>query len=572
MAGKTKSIALKRMQRLLFQERREIYAIYFYAALNGVIMLSLPLGIQAVLNFTLGGSISTSWVLLIAAITASLIIAGLLQISQLKITEKLQQRIFVQSSLSFAYRIPKLKLENVHKNYAPELMNRFFDTLTIQKGLAKLLIDFSTALLQMLFGLILLALYHPLFIFVGLFILTFIYIVFRYTSPKGMETSLMMSKQKYLMAFWIEEMARALPTFKLAGKTNLPFLRADVILKKYVEYRNKRFSVLVSQYVAMIILKVSIVGALLIAGSLLLLGNEISIGQFVAAEIIIIIVVASVEKLILSLETVYDTLTGTEKLGQIFDLPLERENKEEVQYSPDENNLKVEAFNLSFGFPDNTDPLKPYVINNVSFTVEPREKVVITGVSGSGKSVLLKLLAGTYTEFKGKLKYNGIPSSVLNTEKLRSLIGDGFFEEKLFEGTLKENITVGREGITDSQILISLEEAGLKNWVGNLDLGIDTPIFAEGAGLSNAVIEKILLARAIVIDPPILLIEKEFNYDRIEKNRLLDLLFSKRWSLIVSTTDPEIIARAEKVIELENGEISFEGSPKQYEIYKSEKL
>ncbi|MGY6562098.1 MAG: peptidase domain-containing ABC transporter [Luteibaculaceae bacterium] len=565
MAEKPKSMAIQRIQRLLINERKEIYAIYFYAALNGIIMLSVPLGIQAVLNFTLGGDVSTSWILIIAAVTVALVIAGLLQISQLKITEKLQQRIFVNSSLDFAYRIPRMKMERIHKDYAPELMNRFFDTVNVQKGLAKLLIDFSTALLQMLFGLILLALYHPLFIFVGIFIVVFIYIVFRYTSPKGMETNLMVSKAKYQMAFWIEEMARAMPTFKLAGKTNLPFLRADIILKKYVEYRNKHFSVLVSQYVAMIILKVVIVSALLIAGSLLLLDNQISIGQFVAAEIIIIIVVSSVEKLILSLETVYDTLTGTEKIGQIFDIPLERNESEEIIISPDLNQIHLGVSNLSFKFPD----FEHNIIDDISFSVQPKEKLVITGISGSGKSILLKLLAGAYTDYKGKIKFNDIPLSVLDLDKFRSIIGDGFFEEKLFHGTLRENITVGRDEIADSAILNALEETGLKKWIGDLDLGLETLIYPEGAGLSNATIEKILLARAIVINPPLLLIEKEFNYDKEEKEHAIELLFSRRWSLIISSSDPQIIEKADKVIELKQGKIIFQGTPAEYQKFQN---
>ena len=155
---------LKRFFGLLKSEKKEIYAIYFYAVLNGLVSLSLPLGIQAILNFILGGRLTTSWVILVIIVALGVIFGGFLQVSQLYLSEKLQQRVFSNSAIEFAYRLPRLKMESLRGKYAPELVNRFFDTINLQKGLSKLLIDFSTASLQVFFGLILLAIYHPFFI------------------------------------------------------------------------------------------------------------------------------------------------------------------------------------------------------------------------------------------------------------------------------------------------------------------------------------------------------------------------------------------------------------------------
>ena len=188
---------VQRFFRLLKPESKDILYIYTYAIFNGLINLSLPLGIQAIINLISGGQFSTSWTVLIIFVMIGIGMTGGLQVFQLTITERLQQRIFTRASFEFAYRIPRIKLEAVHKSYVPELVNRFFDTLSVQKGLSKILIDFSTATLQVLFGLILLSFYHPFFVLFGIALLLIVYLIFRFTGPQGLTTSLRESKYKY---------------------------------------------------------------------------------------------------------------------------------------------------------------------------------------------------------------------------------------------------------------------------------------------------------------------------------------------------------------------------------------
>ncbi|HAS57429.1 MAG TPA: ABC transporter ATP-binding protein/permease, partial [Algoriphagus sp.] len=184
MATNSDITPIKRFFRLLKEEKSQVYSIYFYAVLNGLITLTLPLGIQAILNFILGGRISTSWIILVLIVAAGVAFGGFLQISQLQIMEKLQQRIFTKSGLSIAYRLPRVKAEILHGQYGPELVNRFFDTVNLQKGLSKILIDFSTALLQVIFGLLLLSVYHPTFILFGIALFVILGLIFYITGPR----------------------------------------------------------------------------------------------------------------------------------------------------------------------------------------------------------------------------------------------------------------------------------------------------------------------------------------------------------------------------------------------------
>ena len=315
--------AWQRLIGLLTLEKKDVLQVFYYAIFAGLVNLSLPLGIQAIINLIQGAQVSTSWIVLVVLVTLGVAFVGLLQLMQIRIIENLQQKIFTRASFEFAYRFPKIKMDQLRNYYPPELANRFFDTLTVQKSLAKILVDFPAALLQIIFGLLLLSFYHPFFIIYGLLLVLLIYVVFKYTFQRGLETSLEESKNKYKVAHWIEEVARCIVSFKLSGKTSHAIDKNDSLVSAYLDARESHFKILVIQFVQMIGFKVLVSAGLLLIGGLLVLNQEMNIGQFVAAEIIILLVISSVEKLILGLETVYDLLTSLEKLGQVVDKELE---------------------------------------------------------------------------------------------------------------------------------------------------------------------------------------------------------------------------------------------------------
>ncbi|WP_143960571.1 peptidase domain-containing ABC transporter [Litoribacter populi] len=555
---------IKRFGKLLNQEKRDVYAIYFYAVLNGGVGLILPLAIQALFNFILGGRVSTSWGILIGLVAAGFTFSGFLQISQLYLTEKLQQRIFTKSALGFAYRFPRLKMDSLQNKYAPELVNRFFDSVNLQKGTAKLLLDFPTAILQVLFGLILLAFYHSYFILFGVILILILIAIFYFTSPKGMETALKESSAKYNVAYWLEEVARALPSFKLSGSSKLPLLKVDYLLQSYVDFRNKHFNVLIFQYKVLIAFKVLIVTALLGVGSLLLINEEISIGQFVAAEIVIILVIGSVEKMILSLETVYDTLTAVEKLGLIMDMPIEKQNGTEKSLVKNVHGLKFQLNKLYFKSTD-----KQFnILENINLTIDAGEKVILTGASGSGKTTLLHLLAGLYEDYRGKIIVNDLPLDVLDVNKFRGYLGESFNNQYIFHGTMRENITLGRD-VEEPQVRKVLELVGLNQYVFSLPEDMETMLMPEGKGLSQVDIRKLIVARCLVHSPRTLLLEDLWSQLNGEEEEIINYIFDGDWTAVFISDDDKLISKADKVIELSKGKVKFIGTPAEFKNYKN---
>jgi ABC-type bacteriocin/lantibiotic exporter with double-glycine peptidase domain len=239
---------LGRLRRLLKVDRKDIYQVYVYALLNGLVNLSLPLGIQAIVNLIQGGERSTAWVVLVAFVIIGVALTGVFQLLQLRIVENIAQKIFSRASFEFAFRIPRIRYKSLHDYYAPELANRFFDTLTIQKGLPKLLIDFSLAAFQIVVGLVVLSLYHQFFIIFGIFLVVVIYTIIVVTGPKGMRTSLMESKYKYKVAYWLEEIARTKLSFKLVHKPEISLAKTNEHVESYLKSRESHFRVLIMQF------------------------------------------------------------------------------------------------------------------------------------------------------------------------------------------------------------------------------------------------------------------------------------------------------------------------------------
>lgn len=549
---------LKRFFRLMELDKKDIYYIYTYAIFAGLITLSLPLGIQAIIGLIAGGALSASLVILVAIVTFATTLTGILKIMQLTVTETIQRRIFARSAFDFAYRIPRIKLDEVVRFYPPELVNRFFDTLTVQKGVPKILMDFSTALLQILFGLLLISFYHPFFVFFGLALIVILIAIFRITGPGGLKTSLQESTYKYEVAYWLEEIARAMNTFKLSGGNNFSLNKTDGLVCNYLEARKKHFKILVFQYGNIVAFKTLVTGGLLFLGAYLVINNQINIGQFVAAEIIVILVMNSVEKLILSMETIYDVLTGLEKLGAVTDLPIEAEDGRIFEEIDTGRGIEIKLEKLAFRFHDSDKN----TLDNLDLSIEPNERICIAGYNGSGKSTLLQLLAGLYMDFKGSIAYNGFPVRNLNIHSLRQQIGDYSAQEDIFRGTILENITFASPSVEIKEVIDISNRIGLSTYVDKLHDGFDTMLLPEGSNVPQSIRTRIILARCIISKPRMLAVEGFFyGIEQRDREMISDFLTAREhnWTMVTVTDDPILASRCDRVIVMKEGRIVQQG-------------
>lgn len=550
---------MHRFLRLIRYERREIGYVILYAVIVGLIGLTLPLGVQSIIGFVSGGRIPTAVIILITFIVLGLLIGGSLQIMQLYLAEHIQRRLFTKTAFEFAFRIPRIRLESVLGDYPPELINRFFDIVTLQKGLATILLEFSAAVLQIVFGLLLLSLYHPTFIILGAVLVTTLVLILRMTGPRGLQTSIKESKYKYGVANWLEELGRGLSTFKLAGETNLAMERTDTAVSHYLYARSKHFKVLVTQYIAFVLFKTIITGGLLIAGCILVVNRQINIGQFVAAEIVVILIMSSVEKIILKLDTIYDVLTSIDKIAHVTDLPVDKQGSIRMPEPADKRGMTLRVQDLTYQFPDRNQP----VLNGIDMQITSGEYVCIAGRNGSGKTSLVNILLGILGSWRGVVTYDGLPLRDLDRESLLSQIGDYVSQEELFDGSLLENITLNRKAVTLQDVITALDCAGLKNWIQTLPDGLSTRLVGGNQRVPGSVVRKIILARSICSTPRLLLLDDFLmGIERSEKERVMNILLepSRKWTIIFISNDPFIMQRCKRVILLKEGRVVADDS------------
>lgn len=561
---------LKRFWKLIALEKKEMFTIYFFSVLNGLVYLSIPLGIQSIVNQLFGGLVSTSLVILILIVVFGVVLNGWLTILQMNSNERIQRRIFTRFSLQFAYKIPRLDLIAVDDYHLPELVNRFFDTASVQKGLTKVLIEFPSASIQILFGIILLSLYNITFFPFGILLIGLMYIIIRTTYPKGITTSLAESNYKYEVGHWLEEVARIIKTFKFMGRYDFAARKADVIVSEYLDARAEHFKVLKIQYWAFVVFKVIITATLLILGAVLVINQQINIGQFIASEIVIIMLLNSVEKIINSLDAVYDMLTSLEKVSNILDKPEESKEGLDVLEISMAKGMRIKAENLSYRFSDNDN----YVLKNLNFEIMEGEKVCIFGSQSSGKTTLLKLFTGGYLNYDGNLLFNDYPLSNYNLQKLRQEIGIYLATPDIFSGSLYDNLTLGDSTLTAQFILQISEQTGLLPFVQSLKSGLDTKIDTIGKKLPRSIITKILLTRALLTKPRLLLMEDCWSgLERLEQENMIKSLTGSEHSFtLITVTNDENFARiCDKIILLEDGKMMVSGNfetVSKTEVYK----
>jgi len=314
----------QRLVEILHIERSTINYIFIYAGFIGLIGLSLPLGTSAVFNLLSNGSMYSSTYILISAILLGIVVGGILYMGQLSLVEFLEQKIFIKAALGFAYRLPRIKKSELEGEDVRELVNRFFDVLTIQKGLTKLLIDIVASGVLIFFSAILLSFYHPVFIGFGIFTILCIAFIILIYYRRGVETSIEESEYKYEVVAYLENVAENLEIYRdEKAKMDQVSQVTDDITSKYIEARNDHFSILKRLFASAVALRTILMGALLLLGSYFVVERQMTFGQFVAAEVIIVQISYAVEKLMTSLNTVFDMITGSEKLAVITDMELE---------------------------------------------------------------------------------------------------------------------------------------------------------------------------------------------------------------------------------------------------------
>jgi ATP-binding cassette subfamily B protein len=541
------------MKNIIATERRDILIVVVYSIFVSLLGLVVPLSSQAIVNAVALGVFSRQLVVLCIVVFFSMIVTAVMVVFERHLIDIIQRRLFVTTAFDIVHRIPKIREDAVRNMYIPELVNRFFDVITVQKVVGKFLLEGVGALLMLLTGLLVLFLYHPFFLVYDLIFLAFIPILVFVLGRGSLTTALGVSNAKYDTAAWLEEVARNQRSIKLDSDPEFSPSRLDGITIRYVDAKARHYRIIARQMLGSYIFKAFATVGILALGGILVLEQAISLGQLVAAEIIIIMIIGAIEKLLTQFDEFYDFAAALYKLQSIGKLASERADGDVVPTMSGGGSIEL----ASVSFTEGTSS----VVRNVSLSIHAGEHVSIVGGSGSGKSTVAKLILGLLMPTNGHVRVNGIDTKVADLQSLRSHVGYLDPDDSLMPGTVYDNIVLGRR-TAPSDLEEVLRLCLLDEEIQNLPLGLRTEIVALGANLSYSVRRRILLARVLLNRPEIVIIDSAFQgLEDGLKMRLVESLIQKTSCTVVNISfDTDIIALTGKVHVLSAGELVCSGT------------
>lgn len=537
-----------RLVALMRPEAGDVWIVLLFALVSGILAMATPLAIDALVSTVTFGRLLQPIVILSLMLLAFLAFQAAIRALQTYVVEIIQRRVFARVAADLAYRLPRANVESLLKQSGRELVNRFFDVVTVQKVTAVLLLDGLTIVLNALVGMAILGFYHPWLLGYDVVLLALIAFTIFVLGRGAVSTSIKESKCKYHLAAWLEDLAGCPLAFRFDGAMQFALERADRLTYEYLSARRKHFRIVMRQVVFALGLNVIASTVLLGMGGWLVIAGQLTLGQLVAAELIVTVIVSSFAKFGKHMENYYDLLAAVDKLGMLFDLPMERQDG--LLSGLDDRPAEVSIRDLAYHYPDG----RP-VFQNLSVTVQRGERVAIVGSSGSGKSVLLDLLFGLRAPLAGRLAINRADPRELRPDILRrsvSLVRD----IEVFEGTLAENVHLERPEITTTAVRDALADAGLLEDVLALPEGLETELNSTGYPLTPNQMRKLMLARGIAARPTLLLIDGLLDAlpdgeAMAIVQRLVDR--SRPWTLLVVTGRREVSRLLDRQIDLGGG-------------------
>jgi putative ABC transport system ATP-binding protein len=536
---------LRRLMELMRADHADLWVVLGLALGSGLLALASPVAVQALVNTVAMSGMGQPLLVLSTILFFFLTFAGAVHVLQSYLVEIVQRRIFVRLATDLAYRLPRVHTDAYRHHHGPELVNRFFDVLTVQKAGSSLLLDGLSTAVQTLVGLIMLAFYHPFLLAFDVVLVLLIFFIIFVLGRGGVTTAIQESLSKYALVAWLEIVASNMQTFKFNGGPELSAKRADALALDYLVAKRNHYQVLLRQIIGSVTLYAIASTALLAIGGYLVIDGHLTLGQLVAAELIVSSALISLVKFGKHLEGYYDLMAGADKIGHLLDLPLEREQGvAPIIIGP----VSLAVSNLYFSY-----GAKQPVFSNLNFLVQPGERVAVFGGYGSGKSTLAALLCGLRQPGKGYININGVNLGNLRLEALRKRIAvvgrTEFFQDSLFE-----NVRLGRPELRRDEVEQVLSAVGLLDDIASLaEDGLDTDISPTGAPLSAAQGRLLLLARAIAGRPALLILDGLLDeMDDAARHRLTQVLFASDapWTLLVLTGSKDVAALCGRTVEL----------------------
>ena len=532
---------------LLRLERRLLALVVSYSVAIGLFALIVPLTVQELTNTFAFAIQPVTIVTLAGVMIAALLFVGAFRSLQYYAVEVLERRLFARVAIGMAQQIPQLQVLGFKPRYA----NHFMETVFMQRALSVLLVDLINVVVGGAVGMTILVFYHPYFLLYNALLLAGFGIVFL-LSHGGLKATIEMSHAKYDTLHWMQEISYNLLHFKATDSRAILMQRTDELVGKYVERRQTRFGILIRQYLGSVGWQAIAHGGLIATAAWLLSIGQLTLGQLVAAEVVVSGLLASFDEVVKRMGHIFYFMTGLSELDFVLSLPKDQESSGLSVPLPDPtvHGIRLTCKDLTVHHPG-----VPAIFERFNVEVTPGEKIGIYASSTAAKTALARVLAGLEAPTGGLIRYNGVDLRHIDMSAINRCRGFMIDSQlTLFEGTIEDNIVLGRSYIPYSDVRWALRFAELEEDVDTLPQGLKTHIRAPGKILAPTHIMRILLARAVLARPQIMIFDGTLhNHHPVLRETLLRRLCSKDepWSVIFVSNDPNLTPHVDRRLILE---------------------
>jgi putative ABC transport system ATP-binding protein len=537
--------SLGRLYSLIKADRGDILVIAIFAVVTGVLSLATPLAVEALVNSVAFGRYLLPVVVLSIVLFTFLAFGSLLRGLQIFVAEILQRRLFVRVVGQLLDLLPRVRSDAYDHRHGPELLNRFFEVITLQKTVASLTLDGVTILIQALIGMIVLASYHPWLLGFDIVLLAVMSFTVFVLGTGGLRTSIEESAAKYEVAAWLQQMAGMTVATKRQSGVNYCLRRGDDLTVRYLEGRRRHFSVLLRQ-ISFALLTQAVAGTTLLGlGGWLVINGRLSLGQLVAAELIVTVIVGAFAKLGKHLESWFDLMTSVDKLGHLFELPVEPSVNETIPSSS--NGLAV-----SLREPVYIHANHVRCPNAVEAMIKANECAAIVGPSACGKSTVMDMLFGLRAPSHGFIELDGIDIRSIDRGSLREQV-ELVRDSEVIPATILENLRLGKPDLQVADLRTALETVGLYDEVTRLPDGLESQLASHGPPLTRNQLIRLTLARAIANRPRLLLIDGALDQLPDETSKSILMAIRREYqgcTVVLASGRQDLIRLCDRILRL----------------------
>ena len=532
---------------LLRLERRLLALVVSYSLAIGLFSLIVPLTVQELTNTFAFAIQPVTIVTLAGVMIAALLFVGAFRSLQYYAVEVLERRLFARVAIGMAQQIPQFQFLGFKPRYA----NHFMETVFMQRALSVLLVDLINVVVGGAVGMTILVFYHPYFLLYNALLLAGFNIVFL-LSHGGLKATIEMSHAKYDTLHWMQEISYNLLHFKATDSQAILMQRTDELVGKYVQTRQTRFGILIRQYLGSVGWQAIAHGGLIATAAWLLSIGQLTLGQLVAAEVVVSGLLASFDEVVKRMGHIFYFMTGLRELDLVLSLPKDQGSSALSVPLPDPtvHGIRLTCKDLAVRHAG-----VPAIFEQFNVEVTPGEKIGIYASTTAAKTALARVLAGLEMPTGGVIRYNGVDLRHIDMNAINRCRGFMIDSQlTLFEGTIEDNILLGRSYIPYSDVRWALRFAELEEDVDTLPQGLKTHIRAPGKILAPTHMMRILLARAILGRPQILIFDGILHtLQPVLRETLLRRLCSKDepWSVIFVSNDPNLTPHVDRRLILE---------------------